>query len=946
MRHLLQVHFLSILCLGLLASSAARAYPPEWWKAGLAGGTLHSTITKNALKQLLKDDFGIDHPTDQNEAVMDRLEELASYADLSDLNSFAKWHFDGERFIDGHANILNERVGICRYISALNVSGARDRLGVIMHPLQDLYAHSNWTELGHSNPIPMLNIQMNREVVLGLVPGNVSDTIYQATTRTWTHYMAGRDEPTCNGSDLITSHLTSGYWPGDDFKLPAGKHKCEHGGLCISPLSYSATGINKDGTVYAISPHGDFHDASVKTATKATTQFIHSLSLQYAELTDVQYRWLLGVYGGPPFGVVMDTTDSMQGIIDNVVEQVKSQAEMLQNDAMGPSAFILVPFNDPSVGPITVTNDYDDFEDALEDLEAEGGADCPEPWMNALWQAVNVSPRNTFLFLFTNSAAKDPQLAQIVANKAVEKNIVVMAGLMGSCSPFTQGAFDIAEQTGGQVFVMSEDEVGLIGDLAGTTSNPNSTRIAQRSFELDGKEQVFEFTIDESLEEVAITVSGVTEDGMPPDPAAGNDEPTYSVILEGPDGEPIDEDGKGVTVKEMTFGSLTRLNPPEPGVYTLRLNGTGRARAVVEGVGSVSLVNFKLMEPVAANNMEEDALQPIDGSPLAGESYVGRARVRGNVKQLAVEFRSMTGELLSSYDFERTDFSDNDRSLFYGEVTIPDTSFFVQVRITDKDGNAVVRSQRGSHTGQYVSMRLERHQQVTPGTKVKFDVVIHNDGPDDEFTVSVADELGYLSSDSSKDVTISEDEEVTIPVTLTIGEDAETPAIDETMISVTSQTEESRYTFATTRTEILRTLKDDGDLVPAELDNCPDEANDDQIDSDDDGIGDACDQDLDGDGVTNDIDNCPKDPNAIQKDGDNDGIGDACDSDKGCSCRLPGGNASRTAGGWLLVAAAMAGFRSWRRRRNHGAPAPVRSRCVLGPHRGPLHRFVRNDDRP
>jgi MYXO-CTERM domain-containing protein len=119
-----------------------------------------------------------------------------------------------------------------------------------------------------------------------------------------------------------------------------------------------------------VSPHGDWHEASVKTATKATEQFIHSFSLQYAELTDVQSRWLLGVYGGPSFGVVMDTTESMQGIIDNVVKQVKSQTDLLKNDAMRPSAFILVPFNDPSVGPFTVANDYSDFEssDASKDV--------------------------------------------------------------------------------------------------------------------------------------------------------------------------------------------------------------------------------------------------------------------------------------------------------------------------------------------------------------------------------------------------------------------------------------------------------------------------------------------------------------------------------------------------------------------------------------------------
>jgi hypothetical protein len=88
----------------------------------------------------------------------------------------------------------------------------------------------------------------------------------------------------------------------------------------------------------------------------------------------------------------------------------------------------------------------------------------------------------------------------------------------------------------------------------------------------------------------------------------------------------------------------------------------------------------------------------------------------------------------------------------------------------------------------------------------------------------------------------------------------------------------------------------DNDGVEDDLDNCVDEANPDQIDGDDDGVGDGCDlcpvadglgaadgcpvvdpNDLDGDGVTNTIDNCPEISNLDQIDTDNDLFGDACD---------------------------------------------------------------------
>ncbi|MEC8833143.1 MAG: thrombospondin type 3 repeat-containing protein, partial [Pseudomonadota bacterium] len=78
---------------------------------------------------------------------------------------------------------------------------------------------------------------------------------------------------------------------------------------------------------------------------------------------------------------------------------------------------------------------------------------------------------------------------------------------------------------------------------------------------------------------------------------------------------------------------------------------------------------------------------------------------------------------------------------------------------------------------------------------------------------------------------------------------------------------------------VLFKIDIDGDEIDDDTDNCVLVVNTDQLDTDADGKGNACDADDDADGITDALDNCPLIVSTSQLDTDGDDRGDACDDD-------------------------------------------------------------------
>lgn len=106
-----------------------------------------------------------------------------------------------------------------------------------------------------------------------------------------------------------------------------------------------------------------------------------------------------------------------------------------------------------------------------------------------------------------------------------------------------------------------------------------------------------------------------------------------------------------------------------------------------------------------------------------------------------------------------------------------------------------------------------------------------------------------------------------------------TPTVETTFVNTTGPlTSSSGSSDMASATLYIVEDNDNDDILNSE-DNCPDDANTDQADLDNDGLGDVCDNDVDGDSVLDAVDNCPINANTDQDDLDGDGQGNACDLD-------------------------------------------------------------------
>lgn len=420
-----------------------------------------------------------------------------SLVDLEFVNS-APHHFNSEMFFEGKGLIIEGVGAIKANIRMENFQAARESLGRVLHTLQDFYSHTNWVELGNTDPY--LNL---------IRPDLPIENMADVNTPTCSDCTSGTCTNPILPNILKKKKLTSGYMGIFSATKPTGK--CSHGGMSDqTSIAFPRGGINKD---ERRPDNQAFHDAAVKAATAASLQLLEDIRLAAG---DIPFLRMLGIARSSVVCFVIDTTGSMSDDIEEARSVVYEIIDSKKGTQDEPSEYILVPFNDPDFGPVVKTSDPQFMKKEISKLTVNGGGDDPEMCFSGVQLALTTAPGSSDIFVFTDATAKDNDLkdtiyALIGSTKSKVSFFMTKNGrrrrrsLTASFNDYK----DLALASGGQAIEVTKGQLPQATDVILDSSTSALVTVLQQARN-PGKPENFPFMLDESLKNITIYITGTS----------------------------------------------------------------------------------------------------------------------------------------------------------------------------------------------------------------------------------------------------------------------------------------------------------------------------------------------------------------------------------------------------------------------------------------------------
>ncbi|XP_054461153.1 von Willebrand factor A domain-containing protein 7-like [Anoplopoma fimbria] len=729
------------------------------------------------------------------------LQEIYTQNGLVDRNfvNSAPHHFNSEAFLEGRGLIMEGTVTIKANIRKENFQAARETLGRVLHTLQDFYSHSNWVELGYTEPY--INL---------IRPDLPLENLADIQTSTCSDCASGTCPNSILPNILKEKKLTSGYM--GIFSAAKPKGKCSHGGAAdLTSTAEPRGGISKD---ERRSDNVALHNAAVNAATAASLQLLEDIRLA---IGDNDFLRMMGIARASVVCFVIDTTGSMSADIDvarNVVYEIIDSKKGTQDE---PSEYILVPFNDPDFGPLIRKTDPDEMKIELNKLTASGGGDTPEMCLSGLQLALAGAPDSSQIYVFTDAIAKDIALKDtIVALIRSSKSTVsfFMTGPTGrrrrspSASSF-EDYKDLALASGGQAIQVSKRQLPQATDVILDTSTSALVTVLQRA-RSPGKQETFPFMLDESLKNITIYITGQSITFTLTNPAGVSQNHNEA-------------SGKLGTIH--TVGNLRRI----------RLNADNQAgswqiniisnRPYMLKVTGQSTINF-IYGFVESFGGPHPGYAVLSGRPQAGQPATLMLSVMGRKGPSSMTIGFVALVTVSGPETVRnsttSDMGNGDILVTVDDV--PDGEFVVILKGTDKvSGSEFQRQSTTQMSVSKVNIQAVVDRSVEPGKAFNLTFSVMTQGPGGQYSISASNDRSFPMSYSDS-LTLTTGQYANS--TMTIMPPAETPSGTDVTVTLEAKSPNGvdsnyvvlRFSVVTKITDFVQPVCE---VVNVLADDCP-----------------------------------------------------------------------------------------------------------------------------
>ncbi|XP_005945584.1 von Willebrand factor A domain-containing protein 7 isoform X2 [Haplochromis burtoni] len=638
-----------------------------------------------------------------------------------DFVNSAPHHFNSEAFLEGRSLITQGMVAIKANVHNENFQAARTTLGRVLHTLQDFYSHSNWVELGYTKPYSNL-----------INPGLPLDNLADVNT------------PTCSNCDsasgtcpnqllpniLKDKKLTSGYMGVFSSVKPKGK--CSHGGAADHTSK-----INPRGGISKDERHQDnlaFHNAAVQAATDASLELLQDLRLAVG---DSNFLRMMGIARSSVLCFVIDTTGSMSDDIEEARSVVYQIIDAYKGTQDEPSEYILVPFNDPEFGPMIRTTDVDKMKEEISKLTASGGGDEPEMCLSGLQLALTGAPSSSDIYVFTDALAKDIELKDtinaLISSTKSKVSFFITTPFSRRRRSLRAASFDdykdIALTSGGQAIHVSKSELSQATDIILDTSTSALVTVLQRARN-PGTQETFPFTLDESLKNITICITGRSITFTLTNPAGVTQSQSEA-------------SGKLGTIQ--TVGNLHRIrfnSEKQAGNWQIHINSNQPYTLKITGQSTITFI-YDFVESFAGPH---PGYAVLSGRPQEGQSATLILSVMGRRGP-----SSMTAEQVSLAKVSGPESFSNGvlTQMDNGEIlvtveAVPKGEFVVVVKGTDKVSNS--QFQRQSNTQMSLSkvkIQAVVDSSVEPGQTFKLPFSVMTQSSGGKYSISARNDRNF-----------------------------------------------------------------------------------------------------------------------------------------------------------------------------------------------------------